>query len=118
MAGTPPIGSIPTRISQVPPQILEEYFKRINITAVQCMLCGNLGEYHINPIIYEIRPFFQGGIALGGNIPTVPVILIHCKKCGDTRFISTIITQMTPKVMTFNEPAKFSTDDKDPLNGR
>lgn len=117
MAGNPlnPPPSLPPNVAYVPQQILDDYIKKIKLPTIQCMLCGTIGQYHINPIIYEIRPFFQGGLAIGGNMPTVPVILIHCKKCGNTRFISTIITQMTPKVMM---PAPFPKDDKDPLNGR
>lgn len=107
--------SLPPNIAQIPQQIIDDYVKRINLGTIQCMLCGLIGQYHINPIVYEIRPFFQGGIAIGGNMPTVPVILIHCKKCGNTQFISTIITQMTPKIMVEN---KFRKEDKDPLNGR
>lgn len=106
---------MPPQLVNVPPPVLENYLKEVNLLEKQCMFCGTIGQYHVNPIIYEIRPFFQGGLALGGGIPTVPVILIHCQKCGDTRQISTIITQMTPKVMIQKQaPASKN----DPLDGR
>ncbi len=100
-------------IIQVPMEVLNSYLKQANINSKQCMFCGTIGNYSFNSIIYEFRPFFRGGIAIGGNIPTVPAILIICKNCGDIRFISTIITQMTPQVIA-NQPPQS----KDPLNGR
>lgn len=53
-----------------------------------CDACGNEG-WNVNPTIYELREFQQGGLSVGGVVS--PVIMVTCKNCGYVRLISAVV---------------------------
>lgn len=59
--------------------------------AVPCEACGSK-EWATNGNIYELREFRDRGDMLfpGQPVSILPVVALHCKKCGNTKFLSAI----------------------------
>lgn len=54
-----------------------------------CSVCGQ-NQWEISDIIFELREFHGGGMAIGGHSSITPVVHATCKKCSNTLFFNAL----------------------------
>ena len=52
-----------------------------------CEMCGHDG-WAIDPYILELREFGKGAVYVG--VPVVPIVSMHCMKCGNSKLFNAI----------------------------
>lgn len=52
-----------------------------------CEMCGN-DAWAIDPYILELREFAKGALFVGS--PVLPLVSMHCTKCGNTKLFNAI----------------------------
>jgi len=55
-----------------------------------CNSCDNEVQFSINTRLFELREFNEGSLVIGGNSAIIPLIVITCPKCGNTRFYNAL----------------------------
>lgn len=54
-----------------------------------CQVC-NERRWIMNDTIFELRPYNQGTLTVGGGIPIQPLVSVICDNCGNTLFFNAI----------------------------
>ena len=75
----------------------EELLQRLNEVwkpPRRCPVCGE-NTWEINPKVFEVREFFEGGIVVGGHV--APCVIVICKNCSNTLFFNAIQLRLVKK---------------------
>jgi len=61
-----------------------------------CSICHN-NSWHISKELFELRPFYGGGLKKLSPSGVAPLIVITCANCGNTIFINALIAGLDLK---------------------
>lgn len=61
-----------------------------------CSICHK-NSWNISKEVFELRPFYGGGLKMLSPSVVAPVIIITCANCGNTIFINALIAGLNLK---------------------
>ena len=68
-----------------------------------CSSCGANIEFSINSRIFELREFNKGSLVIGGNTAVVPLVVVTCPKCGETKLYNALMLGLLKQEKNIDE---------------